>query len=206
MKTLILLLFTIFAFTLVGQKTDSIRPSPKELVGQPMPEIADSSISGNYWSQKELKGKVVLINFWYIGCPPCMTEISYLNGLKEKYKDEEFVLISIAPHTKKDLLDFNSDSASIYSAIRKYMAKAKIEFDVIAECSKRTRTNDSTIAPDCDRISGRYNVVGFPCTFIINKNGIVEFVSSGFARAMPVGTSFKMPYEKEIERLLALKE
>lgn len=134
-----------------------------------------------------------------------MTEISYLNRLKEKYKDENFVLLSIAPHTKQDLLDFNSDSGSVFSAIRKYMAKTIIEFEVIAECGERTRTSNSTIAPDCNRISGKYKVKGFPCTFIINQNGIVEFVSTGFARMPLVNSKCKMPYEKEIERLLALK-
>lgn len=206
MKTLFLFLFTFFGCMAFSQKTDSIKPSPKELIGQVMPEIADSSISGKFWSSEELKGKVVLINFWYIACAPCMTEISYLNSLKEKYKEEDFVLLSIAPHTKQDLLDFNSDSASIFSAIRKYMAKTKIEFEVIAECNERTRTNDSTIAPDCNRISGKYNVQGFPCTFIINQNGIVEFVSSGFARMPSANSKYKAPYEKEIERLLALKK
>ncbi|MCR9154668.1 MAG: TlpA family protein disulfide reductase [Bacteroidetes bacterium] len=181
MKKILLLILALSFSMLNGQKLDSISAEPSDLIASSMPEFSEYALSGNLWNSETLKGNVVVINFWFIGCLPCMKEISYLNELQKKYDNEDLVLLSIAPHVAQDLIDFNSDSVNTYSSIRKYLAQAKIEYEIIAECEERSVTGTGRIGPDCKRISGLFNVKGFPTTIIINKDGVVAHTTTGFA-------------------------
>jgi len=202
MKSILSLLLFCSTLWVNAQSNDSIKPSPQGLVNMQMPNIKETSITGNAWNAETLKGKVVVVNFWFIGCPRCMKEIKYLNRLNEKYKNDNFVLLSIAPHIKQDLIDFNSDSINRHSRIRKhYLDKAKIEYEIIAECSER----NSKPGPDCDNISSLFNVIGYPTSFIINKKGIIEHakVGFGFESENSEGLEYSPDYEKIIDKLLA---
>ncbi|MBF4608826.1 TlpA family protein disulfide reductase [Curtobacterium sp. VKM Ac-1393] len=52
-------------------------------------EAKDSD--GDTVSSKALKGKVVVLNFWYAGCPPCRAEAKYLNKVHASYADTDDV-------------------------------------------------------------------------------------------------------------------
>jgi thiol-disulfide isomerase/thioredoxin len=69
------------------------QPAP-EAAELPPVELADSA------KVKELlaaaKGKVVLLNFWATWCPPCVEETPHFVELYKKYKDKDFVFISLS--------------------------------------------------------------------------------------------------------------
>lgn len=61
----------------------------------------------NYNSNKtislnELRGKVVLLDFWIKNCGPCIQSVPHLNYLKAKFKNEKFTLISINSYDSKE--------------------------------------------------------------------------------------------------------
>ncbi|MBC7399697.1 MAG: TlpA family protein disulfide reductase [Mucilaginibacter sp.] len=67
-------------------------------------------IYGNKVDKKEWAGKTVVLNFWFIGCPPCRAEIPDLNKLALKYKDNPNVLfIAIALDEDYNIKDFVKD-------------------------------------------------------------------------------------------------
>jgi len=55
-----------------------------------------SDLQGKSWHLEDLKGKVVLVNFWATWCPPCRKEMPDLQALYDKYKDQGFVVLSIS--------------------------------------------------------------------------------------------------------------
>ena len=64
-------------------------------------------IGGKTLNTESLKGKVLVLNFWFIGCPGCVSEMPKLNELAARYgsnADIEFVAIS--PNTEQELRDF----------------------------------------------------------------------------------------------------
>jgi thiol-disulfide isomerase/thioredoxin len=46
-------------------------------------------------SAEELRGKVVVLNFWYAGCPPCRAEAKYLNQVHDQYADDDVVFVGV---------------------------------------------------------------------------------------------------------------
>ncbi len=66
-----------------------------------------TDIKGKKINSNNLEGKIVVINFWFINCPPCRREIPYLNNLVKEYEaDSNIVFIAIALDGKKDLEKF----------------------------------------------------------------------------------------------------
>lgn len=59
-------------------------------------DFALSDLQGKSWHLRELRGKVVLVNFWATWCPPCRKEMPDLQALYDKYKDQGFVVLSIS--------------------------------------------------------------------------------------------------------------
>ncbi len=99
-----------------------------------------------------LKGKVVLINFWFEGCHPCMMEMRSLNNLFQSLKDNpEFEFVSIT-------YDKNI-------AIERVRKNFDLKFDVI-----------SIDQNECTRLNqGR----GYPTNIILSRKGRIIYFSSG---------------------------
>ena len=98
----------------------------------------------------DLKGKVVVLNFWYIGCAPCQVEMPGLNKLVEEFKPGEVVFIGFA-------LDDESH-------LREFLKKTPFNYMIIAGSSSITKP---------------YGVSAYPTHVIINKHGLVEFTITG---------------------------
>ena len=59
---------------------------------EPAPDFRLTSVDGRGVSVSDFKGKVVLINFWAVGCMPCRMELPHLKALHEKHKGELVIL------------------------------------------------------------------------------------------------------------------
>jgi thiol-disulfide isomerase/thioredoxin len=64
------------------------------LEGCPMPPFSYKTIENEQVSQEKLPGKVVVMNFWFQSCTPCLNELPGLNKLAETYKDSDVVFLA----------------------------------------------------------------------------------------------------------------
>ena len=72
------------------------------------PEISLSSYNDSLYVLSNLKGKVVLLNFWATWCGPCRMEIPDFNELYEKYQKDGFEILGVSlTDSKKQLIDFS---------------------------------------------------------------------------------------------------
>jgi thiol-disulfide isomerase/thioredoxin len=95
---------------------------------------------------KNLKGKVVVLNFWATWCGPCRREIPELNNLVEKYKDNsDVVFVAITNDLRERVANFLSSNEFKY----------KVAFDV-------------------DSVYQKYNVTAVPTHVIIDKDGFIS--------------------------------
>ncbi|WP_439692157.1 TlpA family protein disulfide reductase [Curtobacterium sp. SP.BCo] len=60
-------------------------------------DFSAKDIDGDTVSSKALRGKVVVLNFWYAGCPPCRAEAKYLNTVHDQFagKDVQFIGVNV---------------------------------------------------------------------------------------------------------------
>jgi thiol-disulfide isomerase/thioredoxin len=62
-----------------------------KLLGTTFPSFELKDISGSPMTQKDLSGQVTVLNFWFTGCQPCISEMPELNRLTEKFESVNFV-------------------------------------------------------------------------------------------------------------------
>lgn len=116
------------------------------------PDFSLTGFDGRTVKLSELRGKVVVINFWASWCIPCRQEAAYLEQTWRKYKDQGVVFIGV------DYVDTEKEA-------RAYIK----EFDI-------TYIN----GPDLKtRISAAYNIKGVPETFYVSKNGELKGIHIG---------------------------
>src|SRR5690625_2993599 len=112
---------------------------------KPLPDFNFKALNGKEYTNKSCKGKIIVINCWFVGCHMCVKEMPELNKLVNKYGGDDIVFISLARSSKKSVKKFLSEHAFQYATV-----------------------------PDVgDYIEDSLQVRGFPTHVIINKKGIV---------------------------------
>ena len=122
--------------------------------GTPAPDWALPTLAGDTVRLADLRGKVVLLDFFYKHCAPCCAALPFLQSLHEKYKDRGVVLLGIDPiddPVKDEMADF--------------LAKRSVTYTVLFS----------------DReLSSTYHIVGYPKLFFIDRDGKIAKVQSGY--------------------------
>lgn len=134
-------------------------PKPKEsnffTTGGYITSFSDRDINGNKIDLDKLKGKTIVLNFFFIGCKPCREEMPALNMLVDYYKDnKDVVFIAVALDSKSDL--------------KKFLKTTPFAYPIIA---------------DGRSIAQNYNINLYPTNVVINKDGVILFHSSGGSSA-----------------------
>lgn len=90
--SVVLSLIAIASSTASGQTTDPPKPSAQEKSAAP--PFSLTSLEGEKFELSALRGKVVVLNFWFTGCVPCVAEFSELNRLVKEFSDKGVVFIA----------------------------------------------------------------------------------------------------------------
>jgi len=121
------------------------------------PDFSFTSSSGEYITLEDLKGKVVMLDFWATWCPPCVASVPELRNLYRRYSNNSsFVLIGVSS-------DFEE------GAWRSFTDKNKMLWP-------QYRDHDR-------RIAEAFNIRAFPTYVIIDHEGILRFQSVGYGGA-----------------------
>jgi len=65
-----------------------------------------TDLQGKTWSMKELRGKVVLVNFWATWCPPCRKEMPDLDALYRQFAGQGLVILAVSDETQEKVRPF----------------------------------------------------------------------------------------------------
>ncbi len=116
------------------------------------PDFTLTGFDGRTVTLSQLRGKVVIINYWASWCPPCREEAAYLEQTWRKYKDQDVVFIGV-------------DYADTENEARAYIK----EFDI-------TYVNGPDLGT---KIAQAYNIQGVPETFYVDKKGQLHGLNVG---------------------------
>jgi thiol-disulfide isomerase/thioredoxin len=76
-----------------------------------------SDLDGKPWTLHELKGKVVLVNFWATWCPPCRKEMPDLDALYKRFKDQGLVVLAVDDEDAAKVTPFLKDKPVSYPVL-----------------------------------------------------------------------------------------
>ena len=116
------------------------------------PDFSITGFDGRTFTLSELRGQVVIVNFWASWCPPCREEAAYLEQTWRKYEGKGVVFVGV------DWVDTEKEALAYID-----------EFDI-------TYINGPDIGT---RAAQAYNIQGVPETFYVAKNGELRGVHIG---------------------------
>ena len=115
------------------------------MLNKPAPDFELSDMEGKQWSLRKLRGKVVVLNFWFTSCAPCIQEMPELNKLTEAYSPNEVVFLA---------LTFNDEKK-----VDTFLTRRKFDF---------------VILPNSREVDQQYNVHSWPTSMVIDKVGNIK--------------------------------
>ena len=101
----------------------------------------------------ELRGQVVLVNFWATWCGPCREEMPRLNALYEKYRKSGFVLLAV---------NIDDDPRAALATA----GKLGVAFPVLLDTDKK--------------VSKLYDLGMMPSTVVIDRDGKLRYTHRGY--------------------------
>jgi len=130
-----------------------IRTKNKDNIGLKAPDWTLPMVEGDSIKLSNIKGNLVLLEFWFPYCKGCVQAVSELNKIHKKYKDNGLSMYGI---------EFTKKSEQV---LVKYIEKQKIQFPTLFMGKE---------------ISKDYKVYAAPTFFLIDKKGKIIYTSVGF--------------------------
>ncbi len=130
--------------------------------GKTAPDFSLKSLDGKVYRLSDLKGKVVVLNFWASWCPDCLEEMPSLQKAYNSLNKDGLVVLGISIDRKRE-------------KVSELVRKLKITYPILLDSKGEVFIK-------------KYTVIGLPSTFIIDKNGEIseriigryDFNSDGF--------------------------
>ncbi|MFZ2907499.1 MAG: TlpA disulfide reductase family protein [Cyclobacteriaceae bacterium] len=164
MRSIYIVLFGILVSkNMVAQDSNS-----ESFLGKSAPVFSVTTIDGSKYQIGEPGDNIYVINFWFIACGPCRSELPLLNELANAYKNDSTIrFIAISNIDKKLALEY-------------VQRKAGMVYELVEQAQ---------YAADA------FNVFYYPVNIIINRKGTVIFYEKGYQK--DIATKLKQVLDSE---------
>jgi cytochrome c biogenesis protein CcmG, thiol:disulfide interchange protein DsbE len=127
-------------------------PAPQ--TGFLAPDFTAKTFGGNTIQLADLRGKVVLINFWASWCPPCRAEMPAIEHVFQNYKNQRFMVMAI-----------NSTIQDTVANAHAFAIDGKLSFPIFLD--------------ESGEIIRLYHIQSLPTSFFIGPDGIIREIVMG---------------------------
>ena len=149
---LVIAIIWTFASRVPASATTGAPPSPRE--GFSAPDFTLDLLGGGQISLSDLRGKVVLVNFWATWCPPCRAEMPAIEKVYRSFGPLELEVLAV-----------NLTNQDNEAAVDAFAQELGLTFPIPLD-----RSGD---------VSARYILRGLPSSYFIDREGVIRSVVVG---------------------------
>ncbi len=150
MKRVLFLLITGLSLSLAGFTATATELKPTK--PRPAPELNLSALDGGRVNLADLRGRVVLVNFWAVWCPPCRKEMPSMERLSKLLAERPFTILA-------------SNAGETPEQIRPFLKEVPLTFPILLD-------------QDSARMKA-WRVFVLPTSFLVDKQGQIRYSLSG---------------------------
>ena len=121
-------------------------PADHNAAFEPAPEFEARNVDGQPFKLSDLRGRVVLLNFWATWCGPCRNEIPQLNAMERDLAARGFAVVGVTTY---------DDAAGV----RRFQKDIPQDYEIVL---------------GAEDLASKYGVVALPTTFVIDREGRVR--------------------------------
>jgi len=138
-----------------------------------VPDFNVITLAGDTIQSSTLKGKILVINFWFIDCHPCIAELDGLNKLVAQYIGKDVVFLAITWEAKERI-------------VKDFLPRHQLDFNIISDARVLT-----------DQLMGS----AYPTTYIIDQSGFIQYAWMGGKVDEKAGNEFYQKAFKAIRQI-----
>lgn len=116
----------------------------KSLSMQPAPALLLPTLEQGHFDLKQARGKVVLVNFWAVWCPPCRKEMPSMNRLMAKLAGKPFLILGV-------------NEGESPEEIQAFLKQVPVDFPIVLDSEGRYLKS--------------WKVFAFPTSYVVDKQG-----------------------------------
>ncbi len=154
-KSLIFLLLILLIMPIISNGCHTTASNLQDSTRSLAPDFSWKDNDDEIIKLSDLKGKVVILDFWATWCGPCRETIPHVKTIYEKYKDKGVEVIGI-----------NMDESSKIDAVVEFIKTNGMKYQVISDAK--------------GNVASQYGVTSIPRFFIIDKNGYIDKMFIGY--------------------------
>jgi thiol-disulfide isomerase/thioredoxin len=176
----VLSILAFFVLCISAAISDENQKNPhQDLIDKPAPEITgDFALNGQAVKLADLKGKVVLLDFWAVYCPPCRERFPQMRALYREYKDKGLEIIGVTSYYQ--IWNFDSEEVKVKEAPKKLsQTEEQAMLKEFVDVHKLAYRFQAAPQSELRAVWQDYKVTNFPQMVVIDKKGIVRLIKVG---------------------------
>jgi thiol-disulfide isomerase/thioredoxin len=137
-------------------EADSGESTPSDILGKKAPDFQLKSVGGETFALADVKGKVVLLDFWAVWCGPCQESMPFFQKLQDQYGSKGLEVVGLHVDDRMPGTD----------EVLSFLEERGIHYPNLVSTAK---------------VDDGFQVYAMPTSYLLDRNGIVRKVHVGFS-------------------------